>query len=98
MRRRGVLGWIAAAPAALSLAARKVLAMPAAARVRPGQPGWPTDAEWARLAQVVGGRLDKVETPRLEGAQAEALLRNPFYLRDTPAFTGSSGWVDAWRW
>jgi len=32
-------------------------------RVRPGDPGWPKEADWDRLRNEVGGRLVKVESP-----------------------------------
>jgi FAD/FMN-containing dehydrogenase len=35
--------------------------------------------------------------PTLDPASAPKLLSNPFYLGNHPAFTQSSGWVDAWR-
>ena len=63
------------------------------ARVRPGAPGWPEAADWARLGNSVGGRLHPIsETPAAPG-----LLSNPYFLRDQPGLTQSSGWVDAWR-
>ena len=33
------------------------------ARVRPGDPAWPSDASWKRLNQEVGGRLITVHSP-----------------------------------
>src|SRR6185503_13734435 len=67
-------------------------------RVRPGQPGWPTAAEWNRLKQDVGGRLLKLEPPFAQGAASPALkqLDNPFAVGDNPALTQTSGWADAW--
>ena len=72
-------------------------------RVRPGQPGWPTQAQWDELGRAVGGRLQRLRSPfehcdSNDAACQEALeqVRNPYYLGDTPALTQSSGWADAW--
>ncbi len=96
MQRRQLLG------AGLALAGASVLPTTAlgaasAARVRPGAPGWPSDADWAQLNSAVGGRLARVPQPDLTGPDAAKLLANPFYVGDTPALTESSGWLDAWR-
>lgn len=34
----------------------------AARRVRPGMPDWPSDADWTKLREAVGGRLLKLES------------------------------------
>ena len=78
---------------------------PTKRRVRPGDPDWPSPAEWNRLKEAVGGRLINVESP-LTGcagnpdtpACRELLrnLRNPFFIGDQPWATQSSGWLDAW--
>lgn len=74
-------------------------------RVRPGEAGWPSAAQWAQLKRRVHGRLLKLESPFAGGnatpmpaACAEALrhLKNPYYIGDQPALTQTSGWVDAW--
>ncbi|WP_158884231.1 FAD-dependent oxidoreductase [Rhodanobacter sp. L36] len=71
-------------------------------RVRPGQSGWPQDAQWEELSRDVGGRLIKPVSPFAGGASsaatAEALrhLDNPYYIGDEPALTQTSGWADAW--
>jgi len=90
------LASLAAAPliAALTGPAR---AMTAAGRVRPGAPGWPSDAAWAELKSEVGGRLEPVVLPSLDKASAEADFANQFWLRDQPAYTQLSGWLGAWR-
>ncbi|HEX6562805.1 MAG TPA: FAD-binding oxidoreductase [Chthoniobacterales bacterium] len=76
-----------------------------ASRVRPSDPGWPDTAAWEKLNQAVGGRLIKVASPLAtyatatdEAARTKILkdLRNPFYIRDQPGATQSTGWVDAW--
>lgn len=74
------------------------------ARMRPGEPGWPSPAQWNELSQAVGGRLQTLQSPfarcsASDAACAEALkhIKNPFYIGDQPALTQTSGWVDAWR-
>jgi FAD/FMN-containing dehydrogenase len=73
--------------------------------VRPGEPGWPDPAEWAKLRQRVGGRLVKVKspfdacTPHPGSPACTELfqnLRDPFYLGDSVALTQTLGWTDAW--
>jgi FAD/FMN-containing dehydrogenase len=80
----------------LMLAAASMLGAPparaATERVRPGMTGWPTDTDWADLKRATGGRLAPVTLPK-----AEELIKNPFYIRDQPGLTQSSGWLDAWR-
>jgi hypothetical protein len=66
-------------------------------RVRPGQPGWPMAADWAKLGAAVGGRLAPVIMPDLSGPDARKLLANPFFLADQPGLSEWSGWLDAWR-
>src|SRR5215469_16103238 len=74
-------------------------------RVRPRDPAWPSEADWARLKGAVGGRLIKVQSPLAvcrDAADSAACgetprnLRNPFFIRDQPWATQSSGWLDAW--
>jgi FAD/FMN-containing dehydrogenase len=74
-------------------------------RVRPGDAGWPSDAQWRRLADAVGGRLVKLQNPLAACRQAPAgpaceaffkALRNPYFISDDPALTETSGWLDAW--
>ncbi|RUL78349.1 FAD-binding oxidoreductase [Dyella choica] len=69
-------------------------------RVRPGQAGWPSLAQWDELNHAVGGRLLKLESPfsASKAACDEALkhLKNPFFIGDQPALTQTSGWADAW--
>ncbi len=74
---------------------------PFRARVRPGDPGWPSVSDWSRLNKKVAGRLIVPRSP-LAGCVPESCrgafdsLKNPFYLGDEPALTQTSGWVDAW--
>jgi hypothetical protein len=91
---------ITASPESLSRAPSRAMR----SRVRPGDPGWPAAAEWARFEKAVGGRLLQPTSPfancsiTADSACAEVLghVRNPYYLGDDPALTQSSGWVDAW--
>src|SRR5258707_12704078 len=90
MKRRDLLG------AGLALAGAAIMpAIPAWAaapsRVRPGMPGWPTDADWNGLNQATGGRLSPVTPPKLDGPEAKTLLSNPFYIGYQPGLTESSG-------
>jgi FAD/FMN-containing dehydrogenase len=96
MRRRALFGTGLSLAAAALLPAREARAEEMS-RVRPGQPGWPSVADWARLGEAVGGRLAPVATPDLSGPEARGLLANPFYLADQPALTECSGWLGAWR-
>src|SRR5580704_15322589 len=96
MKRRHLLG------AGLALAGSAALSAPAAralavSRVRPGAPGWPSDADWAGLGQATHGRLAVGGRPSLDGLDARKLLSNPFYIGDQPGLTENSGWLDAWR-
>ena len=68
-----------------------------AARVRPGAPGWPADADWARSNARWAAGWRRVPQPDLTGPEAAKLLANPFYIADQPGLTESSGWLDAWR-
>jgi FAD binding domain-containing protein len=74
-------------------------------RIRPGEPGWPSDASWERLREAVGGRIIKVASPLdacrdapagPECAQLFKRLKNPYFLGDEVALTQSLGWVDGW--
>jgi FAD/FMN-containing dehydrogenase len=75
------------------------------ARVRPGDPGWPSEAGWQKLNDSVGGNLLKVlplfEPCRRQPDEAacrdvHANIHNPFFIGDLPAGTEVSGWLDAW--
>jgi FAD/FMN-containing dehydrogenase len=74
-------------------------------RVRPGDPGWPSKAEWGELNRRVGGRLMKVTSPleacraAPESTECAALfkqLTNPYFIHDQAGLTQTLGWVDAW--
>jgi len=94
--RRGLLYTLAGAPLMAALAGSAEAAVPTE-RVRPGTPGWPSDRAWADLKRSVGGRLEPVVPPSLDKASAETDFANQFWLRDQPAYTQLSGWIDAWR-
>jgi FAD/FMN-containing dehydrogenase len=74
-------------------------------RVRPSDPGWPSEAQWDRLREEVGDALVKVSSP-LEGCvgtpdslicrQSLTAVKNPYFLRDEVGLTQSLGWVGAW--
>ena len=75
------------------------------ARVRPGDPAWPSEASWNRLSRDVGGRLVKVSSPLAACTEAPSSpacaqvfkdLKNPYYLGDEIGLTQSLGWVAAW--
>jgi len=72
-------------------------------RVRPGEPGWPSKAQWQALAQSMQGKVFEVPDPFAGCEQSAAAcneiltkFENPYYIQDTPGATQSSGWVDAW--
>src|SRR5215472_2109697 len=108
MHRRNLLKGVASLPLlALSPSppARPAPAATPLRRVRPGDAGWPTAADWQKLNGTVGGALLPVhalfsacESDRGSAACKEALsnIRNPFYIGDQPSGTQLSGWLDAW--
>lgn len=74
-------------------------------RVRPGDPGWPSEEQWAALKSRVGGRLSSPASPLAACSAAPdseacndvlAQLDNPYYIGDDPALTQTLGWADAW--
>ena len=76
------------------------------ARVRPGQPGWPTEAEWQQFgARLSSGALVPVRSPwpgctaSPAGDECNRLFqqaKNPYFLGDEAAMTQTLGWVGAW--
>ena len=62
-------------------------------RVRPGEAGWPTAAEWKELDNQIGGRLIAVKSP-VEACRAAPQgetcaatfrdLKNPWAISDSP--------------
>jgi hypothetical protein len=92
-------------PSGLSPRAVAHAAAPAIRRVRPSDPGWPSQEEWKRLNEKVGGNLVPVDFPinactsSSQGADCKTLfanLKNPYYIGDNPGLTQTLGWVDAW--
>lgn len=106
MQRRSLLKLGAALPLTLSVPARLAArVMSPFARVRPGDPYWPTPAQWDELKAAVGGNLMEphalfapcvAEAASAACAQVSQNLRNPFYIGDQPGGTQVSGWLDAW--
>lgn len=103
--RRRLLQVAAAAPL-LPLSPLQAWAQPGTrSRVRPGDPGWPSDERWAQLGRQVGGRLVDVRSPLVACRAAVGTpacgqlfkaLKNPYFLGDDVALTQTLGWVDAW--
>ena len=104
MHRRKLLKAAAALP--LAALAPALAAAPAPLRrVRPGEPGWPSAAEWRKLDESVGGTLLEVRSlfsacesdPAGSGCRdVLANIQNPFYIGDQPGGTQVSGWLNAW--
>jgi hypothetical protein len=112
MRRRDVLAGLAAT--SLFAGIRGVGAAPTpsacasacpASRVRPGDPGWPSAAQWSELHRQTGGRLIdgrlpfKVCQDEPDGATCRDVfkeLKNPYYIGDQVGLTQTTGWLDAW--
>lgn len=74
-------------------------------RVRPSDPGWPSEAAWQKLNDAVGGYLISVDFPfnacQLSpgGIDCRALftkLKNPYYIGESVGLTQTLGWVNAW--
>ena len=89
----------------LALAASRDPSLFSQRRARPGDPSWPSEANWEELGRRVGGRLlrpasplEACRAPSGDGSCAEVIanLRNPYFLGDEPALTQTSGWLDAW--
>ena len=104
MNRRDLLRAASATSIAMTLGSPAVAA-PTRQRVRPGDAGWPSEAQWAQLNREVDGRLAPVTSP-LAACQTSASddactallasLKNPYFLGDTVGLTQTLGWVDAW--
>jgi FAD/FMN-containing dehydrogenase len=111
MQRRTLLKTMAALPLAARFAAARsgMPVLPArsvrpAGWVRPGEPGWPSPAQWAALGESVGGRLVKVTSaftvcePDAGSAACTNLfhnLKDPFYIDQSVNLTQTLGWIDA---
>jgi FAD/FMN-containing dehydrogenase len=111
INRRGVLRILGAAFALLPAVCSRLFdpirakAVSPASRVRPNEPGWPSEQDWETLNKQVGGRLIKVESPLAACAKAPTdpdcakvfkELKNPYYLGDEIGLTQTLGWVGAW--
>jgi FAD/FMN-containing dehydrogenase len=105
MTKRRTLLRAAAALPAIGPATAAVSA-PTVSRVRPGLPGWPTEAEWQQFgARLSAGALVPVRSPwpgcvaSPAGAECARLFqqaKNPYFLGDDAALTQTLGWVGAW--
>lgn len=77
---------------------------PAFTRVRPGDVGWPSPAQWQELNARLGGHLVAVTSPldACKGADRTACdavfkqFKNPYFIRDNVALTQTTGWAEAW--
>src|ERR1700684_3732097 len=103
--RRRLLKISAALPFMGDIARGASAATQPQARVRLGDPAWPSEASWDQLDRDVGGRLIKVRSPLADciggtpDATCEQLfkeLKNPYYLGDEVGLTQSLGWIGAW--
>src|SRR5919202_1769099 len=59
-------------------------------RCTPGQPCWPSAAEWQQFGATLHGRLEQPQLP-------DRTAKNPFALQDKSGGTESTGWLDAWK-
>jgi FAD/FMN-containing dehydrogenase len=105
LSRRRLLNISAGLPFMSGLVGRASAASRPQARVRLGDPAWPSEASWNQLDRDVGGRLIKVRSPLADciGGRRDANcdqlfkeLKNPYYLGDEVGLTQSLGWVGAW--
>jgi FAD/FMN-containing dehydrogenase len=102
---RAALAVLTAVPGLPGLASCARSPSRATSRARPGDPGWPSEAQWEELRRRLGGRLLTVRSPldncvaAAPGANCAQVfrdLKNPYYLGDEPGLTQTLGWVDAW--
>jgi FAD/FMN-containing dehydrogenase len=105
MKRRAAIALTAAAAAAPFVRPGAARARGIFHRVRPGDPQWPSAAEWGRLEREVGGRLLRLRSPFEPCAAAPnggacnrlfADLKNPYYVGNDPALTQTLAWTQAW--
>lgn len=75
------------------------------ARIRPGDPGWPSRARWNRLREQTGERPLAVKSPfdvcrmdptGVDGVELFRSLKNPYEIGENIALTQTTGWADAW--
>jgi FAD/FMN-containing dehydrogenase len=105
LSRRRLLKILATLPFISAFARGATAADRPQARVRLGDPAWPSEASWDQLDRDVGGRLIKVRSPLADcvggtpDASCEQVfkeLKNPYYLGDEVGLTQSLGWIGAW--
>ena len=109
MRRRDVLKALAGIPFLASAptytGAAAAHASDPVRRVRPGDAGWPSAAQWDELRRQTSGRLVTVRSPiqdcrdAPDSAACRDLfkeLKNPYFIGDQVGLTQTAGWVDAW--
>jgi FAD/FMN-containing dehydrogenase len=106
MKRRDLLAGLAAAfLSPLSPGSRAAVSRSGATRLRPGDPAWPSAAQWAELRRETGGRAMRASSPLSlcqgapDGASCGEVfkeLKNPYYIGDQVGLTQTTGWVDAW--
>jgi FAD/FMN-containing dehydrogenase len=74
-------------------------------RVRPGDPAWPSAAQWDELRRQTGGRLIAVGSPLTTCRETTGTascadifkeLKNPYYVGEQVGLTQTTGWADAW--
>jgi FAD/FMN-containing dehydrogenase len=102
MKRRSLLKLAGSLP--LASAGASAQTPKAFSRVRPGEPGWPSEAKWQELNAKVGGQLVAVRSPleACKGAARAACdtifkqFKNPYFIRDNVALTQTTGWAEAW--
>lgn len=91
--------------ASLPLWPRPLLAAKTLRRCRPSDPAWPSQGDWKRLHDEVGGNLLPVDFPLdacirdVDSSACHSLIaniHNPYYVGDQPGLTQTLGWVDAW--
>jgi hypothetical protein len=104
MKRRRFVEAAASLPFVSRLGRASAATMPLA-RVRPGDPGWPSRTRWDRLREQTGGRLLAVKSPfdvcRMDPTGVDCVelfrsLKNPYEVGDNVALTQTTGWADAW--
>ncbi len=110
MERRTVLKALAGLPlfavsgCTAAAVVKPTAAVPPARWARPGEPGWPSPAEWAALGESVGGRLVPVQSAFAVcesgdgGAACTDLFQNlldPFYIDRSVNLTQTLGWTGA---
>jgi FAD/FMN-containing dehydrogenase len=104
MNRRSLLKAIGPT-ALLPMLPRRLLADTGFRRRRPGDPAWPSPAQWQQLKEAVGGNLVRIDSPLSvlksdpsspAAGQIWESLKNPYYIGDQPGLTETMGWVDAW--